>query len=63
MATKLDILNQLKLGGIVAEHDELLNKCFIQHPVLYDLVHDQKDIVLGAKGAGKSALWKEVGCR
>lgn len=60
MPSKLDILNQLKLGGIVAEHDELLNKCFIQHPVLYDLVHDQKDIVLGAKGAGKSALWKEI---
>ena len=57
---KMDLLTELDLAGIVAEHDSLLATCFISHPVLMDVVKDQKDLVLGAKGAGKSAVWKEI---
>lgn len=57
--SKTQILRELDLGAIVAEQDRLLMQCFIQHPVLSEVVLDRKDVVLGAKGAGKSALWKE----
>jgi hypothetical protein len=57
---KAEILRNLYLGGRVAEQDDLLFRCFIRHPVLNELVRDRCDIVLGAKGAGKSSLWKEM---
>ncbi len=60
MATKTEILRQLRFGAIIAEQDDLLAQCFISHPVLDDLVQDRRDLVLGSKGAGKSALWKEI---
>jgi hypothetical protein len=56
---KTQILRELDLGAIVAEQDRLLMQCFIRHPVLSEVILDRKDVVLGAKGAGKSALWKE----
>jgi hypothetical protein len=60
MPNKDELLRALQLGGIVAEHDNLLSECFVRHPVLTELTNDQKDLILGAKGAGKSALWKEI---
>lgn len=57
---KEQVLQELDLGSSVAEHDKLLAQCFISHPILSELVEDRKDIVLGAKGAGKSSLWKEL---
>lgn len=60
MTNKALILRGLELGSVVAEQDSLLSRCFVRHPVLDELILDRKDIILGAKGAGKSALWKEV---
>lgn len=60
MIDKPNLLRELELGSVVAEQDNLLSRCFVKHPVLSELVNDRKDIVLGAKGAGKSALWKEL---
>lgn len=60
MTDKVSILRELELGSVVAEQDSLLSRCFVEHPVLTELLFDRKDIVLGAKGAGKSALWKEI---
>lgn len=57
---KVALLRDLELGSIVAEQDELLSRCFIKHSVLSELVYDRKDVILGSKGAGKSALWKEL---
>jgi hypothetical protein len=57
---KTDILRQLDLGAIIAEQDALLSRCFVAHPVLDDVLLDRADLVLGAKGAGKSAIWKEI---
>ncbi|MFN8504634.1 P-loop ATPase, Sll1717 family [Kouleothrix sp.] len=59
MQNKIDTLRELDLGAIVAEQDRLLNQCFVSHPVLSEILFDRKDLVLGAKGSGKSALWKE----
>lgn len=58
--SKEQTLRELDLGASVAEHDRLLAQCFISHPVLHEVVDDRKDLVLGAKGAGKSSLWKEL---
>ena len=60
MINKPDLLRGLELGSVVAEQDDLLSRCFVEHPVLSELVTDRKDVVLGAKGAGKSALWREL---
>ncbi|UKE73030.1 P-loop ATPase, Sll1717 family [Xanthomonas graminis] len=57
--SKEHVLAAMDLGASVAEHDRLLSQCFISHPILFEVVTDRKDIVLGAKGAGKSSLWKE----
>lgn len=59
MESKAKIIQRLDLGGIVAEQDRLLTQCFISSPVITEILLDRKDVVLGAKGAGKSALWKE----
>ena len=58
--TKEKILSAMDLGASVAEHDRLLAQCFISNPILFELIKDKKDIILGAKGAGKSSLWKEI---
>lgn len=58
--SKEQVLAAMDLGASVAEHDRLLYQCFISHPILFELVTDRKDVILGAKGAGKSSLWKEV---
>ncbi len=60
LTTKTNLLRELELGAVVAEQDKLLNLCFISHPVLSEVLSDRKDVILGAKGAGKSALWKEI---
>ncbi|HET9502540.1 MAG TPA: hypothetical protein VFO93_03290 [Hymenobacter sp.] len=60
ISQKTSILNNLELGSIIAEQDELLTQCFVTHPVLNEFLLDRKDLILGSKGAGKSALWKEV---
>lgn len=59
MTIAKELLEDIDLGAIVAEQDKMLAQCFIEHPVLREIISDKKDIVLGAKGAGKSALWKE----
>ena len=60
LLNKADILRTLDFGSVVAEQDKLLSQCFVSHPVLSELLSDRKDVILGAKGSGKSALWKET---
>ena len=55
--TKLDILNSLQLGSRVAEEErKTLNQYFWTSQTYGNLVADKLDIILGAKGMGKSAL-------
>jgi hypothetical protein len=57
---KVNLLRRLEIGSVVAEQDSLLSRCFVKHPVLDEFIFDRKDIILGAKGSGKSALWKAI---
>lgn len=60
VAEKTTILNNLDLGSVIAEQDDLLIQCFVSHNALNELISDRRDLILGSKGAGKSALWKEI---
>ncbi|MDO7883919.1 P-loop ATPase, Sll1717 family [Hymenobacter cheonanensis] len=60
VSEKTIVLNRLDIGSVIAEQDELLTQCFVSHHALDELLNDRKDLILGSKGAGKSALWKEI---
>ncbi|MCA9994637.1 MAG: hypothetical protein KDE56_02745 [Anaerolineales bacterium] len=60
MDKKLTALQELNFGRVVAEQDDLLKSCFIPHVALTETVNERVDIVLGAKGSGKSAIWVEL---
>ena len=59
MFTK-DILNKLDLGLGVAEKDQMLDQHFLKTNVYHLLIKGEKDIILGTKGAGKSAIFRYV---
>jgi hypothetical protein len=46
------------IGGIDADTDELLMKCFQNHDAYNEILSFQKFIVLGRKGTGKTAIFK-----
>lgn len=49
-----------KLGGIDADNDELLMKCFQDHEAFKQLINFEKFIILGRKGTGKTAIFKKL---
>ncbi len=53
-----DVLRQLNLGNSVAEHDDALERYFVETEVFRNLVSGEKDIVAGDKGTGKTALYR-----
>jgi hypothetical protein len=53
-----DILHELDLGNSVAEHDEALERYFVETETFRSLISDQGDIIAGDKGTGKTALYK-----
>lgn len=54
-------INTIKsIGGIDADTDELLIKCFQNHESLSEIEDFNKFIVLGRKGTGKTAIFKKV---
>lgn len=59
--TKLKpILRDLRFGGDVAENDDKLDRYFIETGSFRDIVDDQVDLVLGPKGSGKTAIFKQL---
>ncbi len=52
-----EILQSLVIGSPAAESDQLLEGCRIETPVFGDILNDQKDLILGPKGSGKSSLY------
>ena len=58
MGTKADILELLDLGSSVAENGENLSSYFIPTVALSRFLADRDDLILGAKGSGKSAILK-----
>ncbi|MGB7600969.1 MAG: hypothetical protein WBM24_11735 [Candidatus Sulfotelmatobacter sp.] len=49
-------VRNLYFGQAVAEHDEGLNNYFLRTSAYWAMVQDDTDIILGAKGTGKSAI-------
>ncbi|WP_374197829.1 P-loop ATPase, Sll1717 family [Rhodococcus sp. BP-332] len=47
-------------GAIDADADELLKDCFTDHPSYLDVEHMRRFLVLGRKGSGKTAIYKEL---
>lgn len=56
MPSDLGPLSSLSFGQDVAEHDENLDAYFLTTSTYWAVVNDQTDVVLGAKGTGKSAI-------
>lgn len=50
------ILNNFTFGDAEARDDALLKNCHIQTSAINELIQDNKDIVLGHRGTGKSAI-------
>ncbi len=53
-----ELLRKLKLGSSVAEHDDALERYFIETDTFRALVSGEKDIIAGDKGTGKTAIYK-----
>ena len=49
-----------KLGGIDADNDDLLIRCFQDHAAFIQLKNFEKHIILGRKGTGKTAIFKKL---
>ncbi len=47
-------------GAIDADNDDLLLECFEDHEAFIDLLNFKKNLVIGKKGAGKTAIFKEM---
>jgi hypothetical protein len=53
-----NLLRGLDVGSSVAEHDEQLERYFVETETFRALVEDRADVIAGDKGSGKSALYK-----
>lgn len=53
-----ELLPKLKLGSSVAEHDEALERYFIETETFRALIQGERDIIAGDKGTGKTALYR-----
>ncbi|WP_157210129.1 P-loop ATPase, Sll1717 family [Nocardioides aequoreus] len=51
-----ELLNRLRFGEDVAEHDLQLDFHFLRTGAFWAVVQDECDLVLGSKGTGKSAI-------
>ena len=52
------ILQKLSVGSSVAEHDQALQRYFVETATFRALVKDETDIIAGDKGTGKTALYR-----
>lgn len=54
------VLQAFDIGDDVAEFDERLSSYFVETSSFRDIVIDKADLILGAKGSGKSAIFKHL---
>lgn len=57
-ALSQEVLRELDLGNSVAEHDDALERYFVETEAFRRLVRGTVDIVAGDKGTGKTALYR-----
>lgn len=60
MSNGLSLESIDNFGGIDADGDDLLRACFATHEAYVSAVNMQKFLVLGRKGAGKTAIYKRL---
>jgi len=53
-----DIIDRLDIGNSIAEEDFLLEAARVETPTFKGVLDDKYDIVLGRKGAGKTAIFR-----
>jgi predicted nucleic acid-binding Zn finger protein len=53
---KSNIIENFQFGEADAKDDKLLEKCYVPTSAISEFLEDHKDIVLGYRGAGKSAM-------
>lgn len=53
-----EILEELDVGNSVAEQDSILEVARVETPIFDSVLNDRYDIILGRKGAGKTAMFK-----
>ncbi|GAA4499045.1 P-loop ATPase, Sll1717 family [Gluconacetobacter tumulicola] len=58
MTTLKEALQHLNIGKSVAEFDDALERYFVETNAFRELVTDQRDIIAGDKGTGKTAIYK-----
>lgn len=58
MATRNELLHELNFGSVDSESEENLDKIFIQTNNFEDFLNDNIALMLGSKGAGKSAIFR-----
>lgn len=55
-----ELLSIINLGSTVAENEESLENYFLKTRTFNKLIKDEIDIIAGAKGAGKSAIYQYI---
>lgn len=55
-----ELLSKINLGSTVAENEEYLENYFLKTRIFDKLIKDEIDIIAGAKGTGKSAIYQYV---
>jgi len=55
-----DLIEDIKVGNSIAEQDFLLESARVETPVFDGVLTDRYDIILGKKGAGKTAIFKII---
>lgn len=56
----LPVLRNFKFGSDVAEHDTALARYFVETSAFFDMIGDEADVLLGAKGTGKTAIARTI---
>lgn len=54
------VLQALDIGDDVAEFDERLSNYFIETSSFKDIAAEKADLIPGAKGSGKSAIFRHL---
>jgi hypothetical protein len=55
----LDLDSVIDFGGIDADNDPLLDRCFESHKAYLDARSHAKTVILGRKGSGKTAIFRQ----
>ena len=56
----VDILRGMSIGSSVAEFDTNLSQYFVQTHNFTTIIKNERDIISGDKGSGKSAIFKTI---